>query len=75
MAWFLELCEMWSIPLLLFLPGPLWPGVVVSDRIQSLGQIYLSKDWIRLENVKNLLGNNYTQNLNRNLQWMRFFNL
>ena len=32
----LELWGMWSTPLLLFLPGPLWPGVVAPDK----GPIY-----------------------------------
>ena len=29
---------MWSTSLLLLLPGPLWPGLVIPDRISSLGQ-------------------------------------
>ena len=33
---------MWSTPSLALLPGPLWPGVVASDRIQSMGQIELN---------------------------------
>ena len=30
-----------SIPLLTFNPGPLWPGVVVPDRVLSVGQLEL----------------------------------
>ena len=30
-----------STPLLLSLPGPLWPGVVAPDRVLSMGQIEL----------------------------------
>ena len=35
----LELWGMRSTPLLLLLPGPLWPGVVAPDRALSMGQI------------------------------------
>ena len=38
----LELWGMWSSPLLLSLPGPLWPGVVASDRVISMDQIGLN---------------------------------
>ena len=38
----LELWGMRSAPLLLSLPDPLWPGVVVPDRILPMGQIELS---------------------------------
>ena len=38
----LELWEMWSTPSLPLLPGPLWPEVVVSDRVLSMGQIELN---------------------------------
>ena len=38
----LELSEMWSTPLLLSLPGLLWPGVVAPDRVLSVGQIELN---------------------------------
>ena len=31
----LELWGMWSTPLLLWLPGPFWPGVVAPDRVLS----------------------------------------
>ena len=37
----LELCEVWSTPLLLSLTGPLWPGVVAPDRVLSMSQIEL----------------------------------
>ncbi len=37
----LKLWGMWSTPSLPSLPGPLWPGVVVPDRIISMGQIEL----------------------------------
>ena len=32
---------MQSIPSLLSLQGPLWPGVVAPDKVQSMGQIDL----------------------------------
>ena len=38
----LELWEMWSIPSLPSLLGPLWSGVVASDRVLSMGQIELN---------------------------------
>ena len=38
----LELGRMRSIPLLLSLPGPLWPWVVAPDRVQSMAQIELN---------------------------------
>ena len=34
-----EAPEMWSNPLLPSLPGPLYPGVVASDWVLSMGQI------------------------------------
>ena len=37
----LELWEMWSTSLLRLLLGPLKPGVVVPDRVPSMGQIEL----------------------------------
>ena len=37
----LELWGMWSTPSLPLLPGPLWPGVVTPDGVQSMGQIEL----------------------------------
>ena len=37
----LELWGIWSTPSLPMLPGPLWPGVVASDRVLSVGQIEL----------------------------------
>ena len=37
----LELWEMQSTPLLASLQGPLWPGMVVNDRILFMGQIEL----------------------------------
>ena len=46
----LELWEMQSIPSLPLLPGPLWPRVVVPDRVLSIGQIevncILMLNWI-----------------------------
>ena len=35
----LELLRMWSTPLLLLLPGPLWPRMVTPDRVLSMGQV------------------------------------
>ena len=35
----LEFWGMWSTPSLPLLPGPLWPRVVASDRVLSMGQI------------------------------------
>ena len=32
---------MWHTLLLLLLPGSLWPGVVVAERVLSIGQIEL----------------------------------
>ena len=46
----LELWRMQTTPLLPSLPGPLWPGVVASDRVQSMSPIeqnsVLMLDWI-----------------------------
>ena len=36
------LWEMWSTPSLQLLPGPLWPGVIATDKVLSLGQIELN---------------------------------
>ena len=38
----LELWGTQSTPILPQLPGPLWPGVVVPDRVLSMGQIELN---------------------------------
>ena len=38
----LELWGMWSTLSLPSLPGQLWPGVVASDRVLSMGQIELN---------------------------------
>ena len=38
----LELWGMQSLPLLPFLPCPLWLGVVASDRVLTIGQIGLN---------------------------------
>ena len=38
----LELWGMWSNPSLSSLPDPLWPGVIASDRVLSMGQIELN---------------------------------
>ena len=38
----LELLGMWDTLSLPLLPGPLWPGVVVPDRVLSMGQIELN---------------------------------
>ena len=35
----LEIWGIWSTPLLVLLPGPLWPGVVAPDRVLSM-EIY-----------------------------------
>ena len=37
----LELWELWNTPSLELIPGPIWPRVVVSVRVQSMGQIEL----------------------------------
>ena len=37
----LEVWRVWSTSSLPSLPGPLWPGVVVPDRVLSIGQIEL----------------------------------
>ena len=37
-----EVLGMHSIPSLPSLPGTLWPGVVVPDRVLSMGQIELN---------------------------------
>ena len=37
----LELWGMWTTPSLPSLPDPLWPGVVATDRVLSIGQIEL----------------------------------
>ena len=46
----LKLWGMWSTPSLPSLPGPLWPGMVASDRVLSMGQIELNRvlmlNWI-----------------------------
>ena len=34
----LEFWRMWSTPSLLLCPGSLWPGVVISDRVLSMGE-------------------------------------
>ena len=36
-----ELWVMYSTPSLTSLPGPLWPEVVITDRVLSMGQIEL----------------------------------
>ena len=38
----LELCRMQSTPSLQSLPDPLWPAVVASDWVLSIGQIELN---------------------------------
>ena len=38
----LELWRMWSTPSLPSLPGPLWPGMIASDRVLYMGQIELN---------------------------------
>ena len=37
----LEVCGMWRTPLLSSLPSLLWPGMVATDRVLSIGQIEL----------------------------------
>ena len=44
----LDLWGMWSVPSLPSLPGPLWPWVVVSNRVQSMEQIELN--WVFILN-------------------------
>ena len=54
---------MWNTPSLPLLPGPLWPGVVVPDRVLSMGQIEQSvckqmtdiKLWLLYSNTWNHL--------------------
>ena len=41
----LEHWGMQSTPLLLSLPGPLWPGVVAADRALSMSEIELNGGW------------------------------
>ena len=41
----LDLWEIRSTPSLPLLPGPLWPGVVVTDRDLYMGQIELFDIW------------------------------
>ena len=38
----LELWGMWITPLLLSLPGSLWPGMVAPDNALSMGQILIN---------------------------------
>ena len=38
----LELWGIWSTPLLPPLPGPHWPAVIATDRVQSMGKIELN---------------------------------
>ena len=38
----LQLWGMWSTSSLPLLPGPLWPGVVVPDKVLSMDQIELN---------------------------------
>ena len=38
-----ELLEKWSTHSLPSLPGPLWPGVVAPDRVQSMAQIEINR--------------------------------
>ena len=44
----LELWRMQSTPLLPSLPGPLWPGMVASDRFLSMGQIEWNCTYVKL---------------------------
>ena len=48
----LELWGIWSTPLLPSLPDPLWPRVVVIDRVLSLGQIELNYAYAKLNFLK-----------------------
>ena len=52
-----RLWETWSTSSLLLLPGPLWPGLVASDRVLSIGQIELNsilmRNWMVLLKTKN----------------------
>ena len=47
-----ELWGMWSTPLLLLLPGPLWPRVVTPNRVLSMGQIELNCTYAKLNYLK-----------------------
>ena len=56
------------------------PGsrVVVSVWVSSMGQIDLFKNYLYLIGPyakKILLGNNYSKNVNMNVQWIQFLNL
>ena len=72
-----EIWRVWSIILLSLLPGSLGPGVWVPVRLPSVGQIELFRNYLQSLGLcaKKLLTNNYTKNVNRNSQWMGFFNL
>ena len=48
----LEHWGMHSTPLLLSLPGPLWPGMVAPDRALSMGQIELNCNYAKLNCLK-----------------------
>ena len=38
----LDLWGMWSTPSLSSIPGSLWPGALVPDRVLSMGQVELN---------------------------------
>ena len=69
-----EECEVSSsLPLL---PSPLWHRELVPVSITSLGQIYLFKNYSYWQDhVKENLLNNFTKNVDMNIQWMQFPNL
>ena len=48
----LELWGMWSTSSLPSLPGPLWAGVVASDRVLSMSQIELNCNYTKLNYLK-----------------------
>ena len=51
----LKLWEMWSAPLLQSLPVPHWPGEVLPDSVQSIGQIELNSVLMLKKSILNLL--------------------
>ncbi len=44
----LEFWGMWSNPSLPSLPGSLWPGVVATNRVLSVGQIEINCNYAKL---------------------------
>ena len=50
----LELYEMWSIPILPLLPGPLWTGVVAPERVLELFKIELFDHLTVIEQISDV---------------------